>query len=79
MNKIIDNSTIFHCVILIKHYVNEDDCIVEKTLKKKKLNANHKEFGREIKKIGPQKNGQIPNKVYENNTVVSDTDVVLTK
>ena len=40
---------------------------------------NHKEFWREINKLGPQKTGQIPNKVYVGNSVVSDTDVVLTK
>ena len=40
-------------------------------------NVNHKEFRSEINKLGPQKTGQIPNKVYGENRVVSDTDVVL--
>ena len=42
-------------------------------------NVNHKEFWSEINKLGPQKTGQIPNNVYVENSVVSDTDVVLTK
>ena len=32
-----------------------------------------------MNKLGPQKTGNIPNKVYVENSVVSDTDVVLTK
>ena len=42
-------------------------------------NVNHNNFWSEINKLGPQKTGQIPNKVYVENSVVSDTDVVLTK
>ena len=65
-NKIFVYSTRFH---------------FDKALRKKeRLNVEKKlnEFWSKINKLGPHKTVQIPNNVYEENSVLSDTDVVLT-